>query len=1607
MGTPVFVRTGGFLEDLYGDAPEKPETDWGFDQPYELTPQQQKINDAIAGGADPYDAVEQTTGVPARLQKQQEALQRLHEQGYTGDFNQASSNSYNDLINQRYLDAENATNGYLLNPGAKRRGVDPKTLFYGPESYARAHASDELMDYWASNGRPNLEDHRQQLIHGTGTPNRNDFAPRTMQPAYAQNMSEERKIGQTEASHLNEYDLHPSDVKSCQSTSNETKRIGSNSNDLYGKGFDDFMSLDSPLLMAPFPMAGRLKNQPLYDKDAVAQALSNPALSSIDPRTLHKTQPYVVKDGLRHYMSDPNTTYKDQGNAGNQYPVVYTRANGQNVLLSGHHRATVALLTGRPLMAVHVMDPAIPQNKVAKTTYNPSIDWDAARNLYQQRAALDFRNFTYEPGQNPGFDPSWGEDNYEGFSTNNAQARHIDPDKYRPLRQQGLDLQIPRFPGSIAWQTHEPQPHYLTYMAAGPWANSFQRARGIRRSGWQLMGFDPKPSSLDPHVQHNQYPSYGRGDKQWSEPGQENAMYAYGLMHGIHNAQKPAGHLYRYVGGGSELVNRLRRGSTFRVPALSFLHATDDDAEPIEALEQYGTGNDIGAMFHVHPGAKAVNGMVYPNYGWEGITGGKFRVDNIDHDNFGMPTVHLTQTETYDPDKLVDKRLRSQQKAAGMDEEFDPNEVDISDLDHLLDGLPVPYVRRDSADELGIADNTTQNIHGVEPKTSSVTPDFVRTSASFVPDDSKEPLRYEPGQNPGYEDGNWDPDEEKDFVPVPKTAAAQDVVLYHGTSPEGLEHVRQNGLSTPASVMHPASWPMLTDNFDQAARYSRGKVIEYHFTPDELDYHNGLLWPGQEHNVYDQQATAYAPQHVPADRIVKVHDVGRTAASQYTYQLHQSPNYPDPQGLDDEGQSEFLRTHSNQVGAYRDGQMVGFMRLEPSDGMVGNVYVNAADRRNGVATGMWNFAREQGLNPQHSDIQTKDGRGWARVTASAAATPDFVRKVSGKTPVRHFVRSASAARTSATPYDWSSVPQAYQQAISQFDPASLQEPSFPVSGDTPGWHAANNDLYASSLVHSVAKPPITHWLHDLGSRYIRNAGWDLLGSPQERNLLDPNGSAPDRMQQNIRSRAALNAYSLMRGIHAANPLQQPAYRGARPNDAQMASVMENLKPGTTFSLPPTSYTMSPALAEDFGTNLTFKILPGSKGIHGDNYDWYDGIDPAQAREYVTGGKFRVEGIEPHPHKPTGRVINLRQINTYDPDALISGRTQRAAADETDVDVSGIDKLFDGRCASRIPSFVREAARTKTPDFVRIGKKVRHVQTPEGEDHFGLPIGSPIGQGKDDEKTARKGMGDMDIDPEMAKDMMLAPGSTAAQHLQRNADGTYSFDPERQKMHDAIISKWLTHDADGNKVARQREKTPTMMVLGGGPASGKSNIVRSGLTDAYSGKDPVLVNPDEMKAELPEYVAMARDRDPMASVLAHEESSYLAKRLQKAAIENGYNITVDGTGDTSVASLSKKIDAARKAGYKVNGSYATIPMDMAVQRAEARAQKTGRGVPESIIRGTHASVSRILPQAIGKFDNLQLVDSSQRDLVPIMRAHNGKAEILDPQRWQEFKEKANG
>lgn len=253
---------------------------------------------------------------------------------------------------------------------------------------------------------------------------------------------------------------------------------------------------------------------------------------------------------------------------------------------------------------------------------------------------------------------------------------------------------------------------------------------------------------------------------------------------------------------------------------------------------------------------------------------------------------------------------------------------------------------------------------------------------------------------------------------------------------------------------------------------------------------------------------------------------------------------------------------------------------------------------------------------------------------------------------------------------------------------------------------------------------------------------------------------------------------------------------------------------------------------------------------------------------------------------------------------------------------------------------------------------------------------------------------------------LTPEHSLWHHMVPDGKGGYELSQERAYLHAEIISKVTANVPES--------VNPTFHMLGGGPATGKTTFVKTGVTDVpskESGK-AVYINADDIKELLPENPRMRDGNDAdffNAAKFAHEESSLLAKAVERKARSSGQDIVLDGTGDSAIQKLSDKVGVAQRDGYKVIGTYITIPTQTAWDRSVKRALgATKRYVPESIVRTTHKEVSSTFRQAIeGQiFDSVTLWDNSGSTPIRIGSGSKSEFNVEDSKLWADFLSKEN-
>lgn len=223
-----------------------------------------------------------------------------------------------------------------------------------------------------------------------------------------------------------------------------------------------------------------------------------------------------------------------------------------------------------------------------------------------------------------------------------------------------------------------------------------------------------------------------------------------------------------------------------------------------------------------------------------------------------------------------------------------------------------------------------------------------------------------------------------------------------------------------------------------------------------------------------------------------------------------------------------------------------------------------------------------------------------------------------------------------------------------------------------------------------------------------------------------------------------------------------------------------------------------------------------------------------------------------------------------------------------------------------------------------------------------------------------------------------------------------YSAERTEKHNEIIASFL-------KGKTPPEMRPHAVFTAGGPASGKSTMLEHNPGLLPPEENTVHIDPDKIKDLLPEYQELRAAKDRYAASAVHQESGDIATRLMFEAMEQGFHVVIDGTGDSDPGSFTKQLQVARDRHYTVDVIYVNAPTDTAVSYAIKRAEEQGRFVPIPVVREQHTKVSRNFVNEVAGLDWLERLDIfDQGSHIAAMR--NGALQILDPARFAAFVDK---
>lgn len=231
----------------------------------------------------------------------------------------------------------------------------------------------------------------------------------------------------------------------------------------------------------------------------------------------------------------------------------------------------------------------------------------------------------------------------------------------------------------------------------------------------------------------------------------------------------------------------------------------------------------------------------------------------------------------------------------------------------------------------------------------------------------------------------------------------------------------------------------------------------------------------------------------------------------------------------------------------------------------------------------------------------------------------------------------------------------------------------------------------------------------------------------------------------------------------------------------------------------------------------------------------------------------------------------------------------------------------------------------------------------------------------------------------------------------NGDGV-TWTAERNKIQARIVADEY---AKASEVPCDRQA----VIAGGLGGAGKTTVLSE-----YAGIDRtkfLTINPDNFKEKLAKegLIVDISGLSPMeTTVLAHDESSLLARRLAILAMSEGKNVIWDITLSSKDSAVGR-VQELRSAGYDhIKGVFVDIPVETSIARAEARHRRGhdqylngqgfgGRYVPPELIRrqaDEHYGTTnrRTFEEIKSSLDDWSIYDNSVDGRPPVLIDHKG-------------------
>lgn len=235
-----------------------------------------------------------------------------------------------------------------------------------------------------------------------------------------------------------------------------------------------------------------------------------------------------------------------------------------------------------------------------------------------------------------------------------------------------------------------------------------------------------------------------------------------------------------------------------------------------------------------------------------------------------------------------------------------------------------------------------------------------------------------------------------------------------------------------------------------------------------------------------------------------------------------------------------------------------------------------------------------------------------------------------------------------------------------------------------------------------------------------------------------------------------------------------------------------------------------------------------------------------------------------------------------------------------------------------------------------------------------------------------------------------------QEIRARLDYTYHacYTCERQKFQDMIIISIL--EANDSDKVRERHclvpPNPWVVFTAGVMGAGKSfTIHRLHKQGLFPLESFVVVDPDEIRRQLPEFQGYLRRSAEQAGALTRKEAGMMAEILTEAALERGQNVLKDGSLRDAKWYRNYFTDLRQLIpGIRLGIIHVTAPLDVILDRVKERAEETGRIVPKEVLQKTAEQVPRSVGILQEYVDFFLEIDNSDNDDVSSQLVTNGMA-----------------